>query len=43
MEDIQSQVAELSVDLAEKLVKQNLDKKSQLALVETYIAELSKN
>ena len=43
MDDIQNQVASLSVDLAEKLVKKNLDRDTQIALVNSYIEELSKN
>jgi F-type H+-transporting ATPase subunit b len=43
MDDIQNQVAALSVDLAEKLIKKNLDPKTQLELVNSYIADLSKN
>ena len=42
LNDIQSQVAQLSVDLAEKVVKSNLDNDSQLNLVNAFIADLAK-
>lgn len=42
LSDIQSQVAELSVSLAEKVVKNSLDKKAHIDLVNGYIADLSK-
>jgi len=43
LNDIQTQVAELSVELAEKVVQNSLDKKAQLELVNGYIADLSKS
>ncbi len=42
LSDIQEQVADLSIDLAEIVVKKNLDKDSQLDLVNSYIADLAK-
>lgn len=42
MADAQRDVANLTVDLAEKVVGQNLDRETQLGLVERYIAELEK-
>ena len=37
MSDVRSQVATLSVELAEKIVEHNLDRDTQLALIENYI------
>jgi F-type H+-transporting ATPase subunit b len=37
MSDVRSQVAALSVELAEKIVEHNLDRDTQLALIENYI------
>ena len=38
--DLQSRVADLSIELAEKIVERNLDRDTQLALVESYIGEV---
>jgi F-type H+-transporting ATPase subunit b len=38
--DLQGRVAELSIELAEKIVERNLDRDTQLALVESYIGEV---
>ena len=40
MEAARSQVANLSIDLAEKVVEQSLDRQAQLGLVDSYLAEL---
>jgi F-type H+-transporting ATPase subunit b len=37
MSDLRGQVANLSVELAEKIVERNLDRDTQLALIENYI------
>lgn len=42
LSDIQEQVAGLSIDLAEIVVKKSLDKKAQMELVNSYIADLAK-
>jgi F-type H+-transporting ATPase subunit b len=42
MQDAQREVANLTVDLAEKVVGSNLDRQTQLGLVERYIAELER-
>lgn len=42
LDDIKGQVAELSIDLAEKVVKNSLDKKVQLDLVNSYIKDLDR-
>ena len=42
MADAQREVANLTVDLAERVVGENLDRQTQLGLVERYIAELEK-
>jgi F-type H+-transporting ATPase subunit b len=38
--DLQHQVANLSIELAEKIVERNLDRDTQLALVESYISSV---
>lgn len=43
LSDIHTQVAELSINLAEKVVKNSLDKKAQLELVDAYISDLGKS
>jgi F-type H+-transporting ATPase subunit b len=40
MSDLQGQMAELSIELAEKVVNANLDRERQLALIENYINEV---
>jgi F-type H+-transporting ATPase subunit b len=40
LSDLKAQVAGLSVDLAERIVEHNLDRDTQLALVESYIASV---
>lgn len=40
--DARREVANLAIDLAEKVVQKNLDREAQLGLVESYIAELEK-
>lgn len=37
MSDLRNQVADLSIELAEKVVERNLDRETQLALIESYI------
>jgi F-type H+-transporting ATPase subunit b len=38
--DLQSRVAELSIELAEKVVERNLDRDTQIALIESYINQV---
>jgi F-type H+-transporting ATPase subunit b len=38
--DLQARVADLSIELAEKIVERNLDRETQLALVESYIDQV---
>ena len=38
--DLQNRVAELSIELAEKIVERNLDRDTQLQLIENYINEV---
>jgi F-type H+-transporting ATPase subunit b len=40
MADLQNRVAELSIELAEKIVERNLDRDTQLQLIENYINEV---
>jgi len=40
MADVQAQVSELSIELAERIVRQNLDHATQLQLIENYINEV---
>ena len=37
MTDLRAQVADLSIELAEKVVERNLDRDTQIALIENYI------
>ena len=39
----QSQVAELSIELAEKVVERNLDRDTQIRLIENYINQVGSN
>jgi F-type H+-transporting ATPase subunit b len=41
--NLQRQVADLSIELAERIVERNLDRDTQLALVESYISEVGGN
>jgi F-type H+-transporting ATPase subunit b len=41
--DLQHQVADLSIELAERIVERNLDRETQLALVESYIDQIGGN
>jgi F-type H+-transporting ATPase subunit b len=41
--ELQRQVADLSIELAERIVERNLDRETQLALVESYIDQVSGN
>ena len=43
MGDLQSKVAELSIELAEKVVERNLDRDTQTALIESYINQVGSN
>jgi F-type H+-transporting ATPase subunit b len=43
MGDLQSKVAELSIELAEKVVERNLDHQTQTALIESYINQVGSN
>jgi F-type H+-transporting ATPase subunit b len=40
MADVQAQVSNLSIELAERIVRQNLDRQAQLQLIENYINEV---
>jgi F-type H+-transporting ATPase subunit b len=40
MADLQNRVAELSIELAEKVVERNLDHDTQIALIESYINQV---
>ena len=40
MTDVQQRVADISIELAEKIVERNLDKDTQMALVESYISSV---
>jgi F-type H+-transporting ATPase subunit b len=41
--DLQGRVAELSIELAEKVVERNLDRQTQTALIESYINQVGSN
>lgn len=43
MSELQGRVGELAIELAEKVVEANLDRDTQMALVESYIAEIGQN
>jgi F-type H+-transporting ATPase subunit b len=43
MSELQSRVAELSIELAEKVVEQNLDRDTQVRLIENYINQVGSN
>ncbi len=43
MSDLQGRVAELAVELAEKVVERNLDRDTQFALIENYINQVASN
>jgi F-type H+-transporting ATPase subunit b len=43
MSDLQGRVAELSIELAEKVVERNLDRDTQVALIESYINQVGSN
>ena len=43
MSDLQGRVAELAVELAEKVVERNLDRQTQIALIESYINQVGSN
>jgi F-type H+-transporting ATPase subunit b len=43
MGDLQGRVAELSIELAEKVVEHNLDRQTQNALIESYINQVGSN
>ncbi|HZJ25853.1 MAG TPA: F0F1 ATP synthase subunit B [Acidimicrobiia bacterium] len=40
MADLQSRVADLSIELAEKVVEKNLDRETQIQLIENYINDV---
>lgn len=40
MADVQAQVSDLSIELAERIVQQNLDRATQIQLIENYINEV---
>ena len=41
--NLKEQVAEIAVDAAEKILRENLDKEKQVNLVNKYLEDLSKN
>jgi F0F1-type ATP synthase membrane subunit b/b' len=43
MGELQSRVAELSIELAEKVVEHNLDHETQIRLIENYINQVGSN
>jgi F-type H+-transporting ATPase subunit b len=43
MSDLQGKVTELSIELAEKVVERNLDRDTQVALIESYINQVGSN
>jgi F-type H+-transporting ATPase subunit b len=43
MAELQGRVADLSIDLAERIVERNLDRDTQLQLIENYINEVGTN
>jgi F-type H+-transporting ATPase subunit b len=43
MSDLSGRVAELSIELAEKVVERNLDRETQSALIESYINQVGSN
>lgn len=40
---LKDQVAEIAINAAEKILKENLDKQQQLKLVDKYLDEMNKN
>ena len=40
MADVQAKVSDLSIELAERIVQQNLDRATQIQLIENYINEV---
>ena len=38
--DVQARVSDLSIELAERIVQQNLDRATQIQLIENYINEV---
>lgn len=42
-EELKNQIAEIAVNAAEKILKENLDKETQKKLVDRYIGEIGKN
>ena len=43
MSDLSTRVSELSIELAEKVVEHNLDRDTQIALIENYINQVGSN
>jgi F-type H+-transporting ATPase subunit b len=43
MSDLQGRVAALSIELAEKVVERNLDRDTQIALIDSYINQVGSN
>jgi F-type H+-transporting ATPase subunit b len=43
MSDLSTRVSELSIELAEKVVERNLDRDTQIALIENYINQVGSN
>ncbi|HZW37684.1 MAG: F0F1 ATP synthase subunit B [Syntrophothermus sp.] len=42
-EELKGQIANIAVNAAEKILKQNLDRKAQEKIVDTYLSEIKKN
>jgi F0F1-type ATP synthase membrane subunit b/b' len=43
MADLRGRVSDLSIELAEKIVERNLDRDTQLALIDNYIDSVGSN
>ena len=43
MSDLRTQVTDLSIDLAEKVVEQSLDRQAQVALIDRYIDDVARD
>ena len=43
MADLRTEVADLSIELAEKIVERNLDRDTQMQLVDNYIDSVGSN
>jgi F-type H+-transporting ATPase subunit b len=41
MSELQERLADLSIEIAEKVVERNLDRETQMALIESYINQVA--